>query len=383
MTQSIKTPGMNNTMAGQGLSDKMVAWTMSGEYRSAFTRLAAGFLSTLTDLGSWWQHAQKSKTTDESLSATGCSCPVATVSIQSARPKSTHSIPPGSWDSHMHVVDPETYLLAPGAVYRPKPHKLDEAVAFQASVGFYGMVLVQPSIYVYDNTCLLEALRQLGPERGRGVVSFSSEAIPNPEILREWHEIGVRGVRVNFSSVGKVASGGELEQLLLRYAEPCRRIGWVIQLYMPMSMLELLEPIVPKLGGVRICLDHIGNPSLDLATSNQDIQPYETQGFASLIRLLEAGNTFIKLSAPYRLLKDSAPGDEDRRLKPMVKEILRVAGRTRVIFATDWPHTRFEGLDIRPWIQTVVDLCGGDDQLLRCVFRLTAEELWDVTTKTT
>lgn len=166
-----------------------------------------------------------------------------------------------------------------------------------------------------------------------------------------------------------------LRELLLRYAEDCKPLGWVIQVYLPMYMIELLEPIVPELG-VRICIDHIGHPCLSEMSSNN---PYDIRGFKSLIRLLQGGRTFVKLSAPYRLLSNP---DNLSRLEPIAREILSVAGNRRVVFATDWPHTRYEGLDIRPWMEAVLDWCDGDEILIERLFRGNAEELWEVANPT-
>ncbi|KAI9148300.1 2-pyrone-4,6-dicarbaxylate hydrolase [Paramyrothecium foliicola] len=277
-------------------------------------------------------------------------------------------IPKNAWDSHVHVVDPIECPLAENAAYVPQRHQLDDLLSFQASVGFDNAVLVQPSIYGYDNTCMLNALRQLGPRRGRAVVTFEPSSI-STEILQQWHELGVRGVRINLSSVGEEADIADLRRLLLAYAEDCRPLNWIIQLYVPMRMIPDLEPIIPQLG-VRVCFDHMGDPDLGETPSKN---PYEIQGFRSLKSLLEGGSTFVKLSAPYRISNDTDYSD----LEPLAKELIRVAGRDRVMFATDWPHTRFEGLDITPWIDEVLNWCKGDQVLVDRLFRGNAEDFWN------
>ena len=50
----------------------------------------------------------------------------------------------------------------------------------------------------------------------------------------------------------------------------------------------------------------------------------------------------------------------------------------RVVFASDWPHTRFEGLDIKPFVKRVMEWCEWDERLIERVFRGNAEMLWDV-----
>ncbi|EGX95256.1 TIM barrel metal-dependent hydrolase, putative [Cordyceps militaris CM01] len=277
-------------------------------------------------------------------------------------------IPPGAWDSHMHILDPERYPLAKDALYHPNSYTLEQALSFESSVALDNIVLVQPSIYGNDNSCLLDALRVLGPHRARAVVGFEPSTT-SFETLREWHALGVRGVRVNLSSVGKRIGSDDLRDLLHSYAQHCRLMGWVIQIYIPMGMMPLLEPIVPDLG-VRVCIDHIGHPCLADMSSGD---PYDMHGFRSLVNLLKGGSTFVKLSAPYRLGSEANP----KNLEAVSKEIIRVAGNSRGVFATDWPHTRFEGLDIRPWMEAVLDWCGDDRGLVERIFRENARELWD------
>lgn len=264
----------------------------------------------------------------------------------------------------MHIVDPDHYPLASNAVYKPSRHTVAQAVAFEASVGASNIVIVQPSIYGNNNSCLLDALRTLGPSQARGVVAFDPDEI-TPATLREWHELGVRGVRLNLQSTGQTIPQHEMVAALRRYADIVRPLGWVVQLYIPLEMVTLLEQIMPTLD-VRICIDHMGSPKFP---SSGD--PLGVEGFGALVRLLQGGQTYVKMSAPYRMSKHQ---DYISDAEAMAREMLRVAP-TRVVFATDWPHTRFEGLDIRPWIGSVMDWCG-DEEVVDRVFRANAGDLW-------
>lgn len=286
-------------------------------------------------------------------------------------------IPPKSWDSHMHVVEPGRYPLAPDATYTPSPHTLSEALAFESSVGIANIVLVQPSIYGLDNSCMLDALRDLGPRHGRAVVSIDPEAPPPMKELREWHALGVRGVRLNLQSVGKKLSPEELKATLGKYADIVRPLGWVLQLYVSMETMSDLESIVPDLG-VKVCFDHFGSPSLppntvEMAEGRKgSFDPYSLTGFSSLVSLLRQGNVYVKISAPYRLSNDP----EMRELQAITKELIRVASN-RLVFATDWPHTRFEGIDVEPFMKACARWCA-DSELKEKLFRRNAEDLWDV-----
>ena len=257
-------------------------------------------------------------------------------------------------------------------------------MAFEAKLGFHNIVFVQPSCYGYDNAYLLQALTKLGPKHARGVVALDP-CTATARTLRGWHRLGVRGVRLNLKSVDKTMERGVFESLLIRYADLVRPLGWVLQMYVPMELVVWLEQIAPVLD-VKICLDHFGCPELSSNTSScsssasssssrgeTPLDPYEIPGFQSLINLLRVGKTYIKFSGAYRVSKDPHLRD----LTPLAIELLRVTGATRLVFATDWPHTRFNGLNIEPFIRQCIEWCNHDDVLVDRLFRRTAEELWD------
>jgi predicted TIM-barrel fold metal-dependent hydrolase len=270
----------------------------------------------------------------------------------------------------MHVVDLEYPLSSPA--YKPHAASLSDALTAESSLGISNLVFVQPSIYGNDNSCLLEAMESLGPQHARGVVAFDPATISKDELHR-WHHIGVRGVRVNLMSTGKTPSSKELSDLLWAYAEVIRPLDWVLQLYLDMENLPSLEDTIPNLG-VKVCLDHFASPWIPPnSKSRAPIDPYDLEGFDSLMSLLRQGNTYVKFSAAYRLSPD--PNSKD--VEAIAREILRVA-HGRAVFATDWPHTRFDGLDIAPYVQQCLDWCDGNSKRVERVFRKNAEELWDV-----
>ncbi|KAJ5948110.1 hypothetical protein N7466_001125 [Penicillium verhagenii] len=284
-------------------------------------------------------------------------------------------LPAQSWDSHMHVVEPQRFPVSKSAVYQPSVHTLADALAFESTVGVENLVLVQPSIYGTDNSCLLAALTKLGPSRGRGVVVVDPATTkPESELLDEWHALGVRGLRVNLQSVGKIMEQSELEETLLRHADIARHRNWIIEIYLPLKMVPALESIVPRLG-VNVCIDHFGSPELSLpqGENNTPFNSYSLPGFRSLITLLQAGNTYIKVSAPYRLTNDRT----QHQLKAMAREFL-AAAPDRTIYATDWPHTRFTGIDIAPFTEWCLDLCSDVPGLAEKLFRRNTERMLSV-----
>jgi predicted TIM-barrel fold metal-dependent hydrolase len=281
-------------------------------------------------------------------------------------------LPVDTWDGHMHFIDPKRYSLAKGAAYVPSIHSVWDAVTFEDTVGMKNVVAVQPSIYGNDNSAMLDAMKALGPERSRGVVVLDESTIQS-ETLHEWHALGVRGVRLNLSSTGQTPDIEVLKNTLRRYADIVQPLGWMVQIYVSMDLLPALESIIKSLD-VKICFDHFANPSKPSNPSPRSpstpFDPYSITGFSSLIRMLQYGNTFVKFSAPYRM------DLENDQLEAVALEILRVQN-DRVVFATDWPHTRFEGLDIKAFQEDCLGWAE-DAGCVEKVFSLNAKTLWDV-----
>ncbi|USW48604.1 Putative metal-dependent hydrolase [Septoria linicola] len=278
-------------------------------------------------------------------------------------------IPRGTWDTHMHVVDPIAFPLDKKAQYQPAAHSLQQADSFLGELGIENMVIVQPSIYGNDNSCTLSGLRELSPKRGRAVVQFEPASTSRAQ-LQEWHDLGARGVRLNFKSVGASPTSAELEESLRAYAEAIRPFGWPLELYIGMENVPLLESFVINLG-VKVIIAHYGHPSNDvLATATT---AHEVPGFDALKRLLKGGNVWVKLSAGYRLSRDA----KSPLVESLCREILR-ARADRCLFATDWPHTRFDGIDVAPFIENVLDCIEEEGVSLSQVLVDNAREVFDV-----
>ena len=158
----------------------------------------------------------------------------------------------------------------------------------------------------------------------------------------------------------------------MAYSDVIRRLDWVLEVYIPLKMATILERIVPELG-VKVCIDHFGQPTLPTPyDSSKAVKPYDLPGFASLINLLQ-GDTWVKMSGQYRISKDP----EMRDLEPIAMELLKMAPN-RVVFATDYPHTRFKDIDSIPFIEACFRWSGEGTGLAEKLFVKNAEQLWDV-----
>ncbi|KAF2442992.1 hypothetical protein P171DRAFT_363983 [Karstenula rhodostoma CBS 690.94] len=240
---------------------------------------------------------------------------------------------------------------------------------FESTIGISKVVLVQPSIYGDDNSCLLDALKAIGTGSGRGVVGINLDTI-DMSTLEAWHKLGVRGVRLNLKSTDVQFTEESLKDLLKRYADVIRPLDWVLELFIGMEAMPILESAAGSLG-VRTVIAHCGAPKLPVVNDTvYPLDPYKLLGFQSLVNLLQSGNTWIKFSAAYRF----DPDPEMRGIEAIACELLKKAGN-RVVFASDWPHTRFDGLDVRPFVERCMDWTDAAG-LTEEVFALNAQELW-------
>ena len=280
-------------------------------------------------------------------------------------------MPADAWDCHMHVTSPD-YPLAANAAYKPALHDIKHAMAFEKTVGVRNVVLVQPSIYGNDNNCLLDALKAIGPRHGRGVIGIDPDAPIDFAMLEGCDELGVRGVRLNLKSTNVEFTEESLRVMLEKYARIVKDIGWVLELFIGMENMPVLEKVSGNLG-VQLCIAHFGAPRLPPVHERaQPFDPYHVRGFRALVNMLERGDVWVKFSAAYRFDQDP----EMRGIEAMARELLVRAGN-RVIFATDWPHTRFDGLDVRPFVERCLQWTD-EVGLTEKVFTLNAKELWDV-----
>ena len=223
----------------------------------------------------------------------------------------------GACDCHIHVYD-DAHALAPNATFTP-PHA--PAAAYrdvQRALGTTRVIVVQPTGYGFDNRCTLAAIHQLGAG-ARGI------AVVPPDVtdaeLGRLHEAGVRGVRYMMLA-GGLLPWASLENMAAHIAD----LGWNINLQLDGRDLPAHEALLRRLPS-RLVIDHIGK-------FLGPVQP-ESAAFASLLRLLDAGHCWVKLSAPYESSRSGPPSYAD--VAPLVRT-LALHRLDRCLWASNWPH---------------------------------------------
>ena len=90
-------------------------------------------------------------------------------------------------------------------------------------------VIVQPSFYGTDNSCLLDTLDVVG-NRARGVVMIES-GIKDSE-LQEFHRRGVRAVRLDLFKRARLPPA-KIQAYILETEARVKPLGWHLQFYAP------------------------------------------------------------------------------------------------------------------------------------------------------
>jgi predicted TIM-barrel fold metal-dependent hydrolase len=205
--------------------------------------------------------------------------------------------------------------------YTPPPASADELSALQKTLHLSRVVIVQPSVYGTDNSCTLDGMRRLG-KRARGVAVI--DAATDADALASMHEAGIRGVRVNLATSGE-NDPDVARRNLLAAAERVAPLGWHVQVYTGLDVVTALADDLAKLP-VPIVFDHFGGAQ---ASGGLD-QP----GWDVLLRLVESGKAYVKVSGHYRSSL-AAPAYAD--MAPYARALI-AANADRIVWGTDWPH---------------------------------------------
>lgn len=257
--------------------------------------------------------------------------------------------PPKTCDAHFHIYNSK-FPAAANASLIPPDASVGDYRRLKERLGFERSVIVQPSTYGTDNSCLLEALAELGDAaRGIAVVDTS---VTDAE-LKRLDASGIRGIRFNLGRAG-ATTVDMIEPLSKRVAD----LGWHIQVHMKGDDIAKHAALFQGLP-VTIVFDHLGRIPQPDGTAHP--------AFKVVADLLEKGKAYTKLSSIYQDTLVGAPTYED--MGTLAKAFLALAPE-RVLWATDWPHPS-PGKSGKPDDALLLDLCAkwaGDDATRQKIF---------------
>ncbi len=228
----------------------------------------------------------------------------------------------GVTDCHVHIIGPQSkYPMVEKRAYTPPEASVAQLKAMHAKLGITRTVLVQPSFYGFDNSCMMDALKELGNNaRAVAVVPLTIA----DAALRDMDAKGVRGVRLNLETAGN-RDPKAARDMLLAYEKKVAPLNWHIQVYTAISVIQQLVTTIADMK-VPVVVDHYGQPNAAEGYS---------RGMAALVDLVHARKAYVKLSAPYRVSK-AAPDYKD--VRPLAQTLIYNA-RDRMLWGSDWPHT--------------------------------------------
>lgn len=233
------------------------------------------------------------------------------------------AMPPGACDAHAHICGPiESHPYSARRIYTPPDAPLTAYRHLLGTLGVERAVLVQPSVYGTDNSVMLGAMVELGRKHCRAVAVVDDDIAI--EALAQLDQAGVRGVRVN---VVDVAEGkGVLPMAALsRLASRVQRFGWHVEFLMHADEYPDLDRQFADFP-VDIVLGHLGYMKTDRGLADP--------GFQAMLRLMQRGKCWVKLTGPYRISTQSLPHADTVAYARALLE----AAPGQVVWGTDWPH---------------------------------------------
>ncbi|HEY6618793.1 MAG TPA: amidohydrolase family protein [Steroidobacteraceae bacterium] len=240
----------------------------------------------------------------------------------------TFRLPAGAWDVHVHIFGPaERYSHVEKPHYTLPDGTLAQYRNLMPRLGIEKFVIVQPSFYGCDNSCLLDTLDEIG-DRARGVVMIGPD-ITDAE-LDGFHRRGVRAVRLDLFKRAREPVAA-IKTYIKHIAARVSPLGWHLQFYAPGYVVRDLIPFFRTLP-LDLVIDHMGYMLEEDGLRSTD--------FSALLDLLGAGHCFLKLSGAYRIAK--LRGYE--YVEPVAKAIVERAAE-RALWGSDWPHISYSDRD--------------------------------------
>jgi predicted TIM-barrel fold metal-dependent hydrolase len=222
-------------------------------------------------------------------------------------------------DSHTHIWEEGMPL-----VDNPRHHPSYEFTVEQylATLDAHGVrygVLAAASLFGTYNDYTIAAVRT--HKRLRGTVILDPTA--DQYTMKQMKDDGIVGVRLPWISLATIPAidSYEYRRLLRRIAD----LDWHVHLHVGLGRLPAILPHV-EASGAKIVIDHFGYPDPKLGIA--------CPSFQAVLRSIDTGRTWVKLSAGYRVGRTAA--------KEYARELLKTAGPERLVWGSDAPFAGFE-----------------------------------------
>ena len=231
--------------------------------------------------------------------------------------------PPGACDTHIHLFGPAAkYRFAPDSPYIAHDAPPETFMALQDTLGMSTAVIVSPGGYGRNYSLLADVLTKY-PKRFRGIALLRDDT-PSSEIGR-LTALGVRGMRMMSHKRGQ-----HVPNYSPKIAARVHEHGWHIQFY-PHGT-DIVD-YADKLLALRndIVLDHFASIPADGGTEQPAVK--------AVLRMLDTGRVWLKLSGPMRCTPSDMPYAS---VTPLAQLFVKHAPE-RMVWGSDWPHVNLDG----------------------------------------
>lgn len=223
-------------------------------------------------------------------------------------------------DTHAHIYH-SGMPLAGDAWHQPAGEaRLEDYLACLDRAGIDRAVLAAASLFGTNNTYALAATAAEPRLRTTLIVDPDTDTA----LLRDMAAAGAVGVRLQWRSTPEPL---DLDSpVWRRFLRRVADLGWHVQLHdngwrLP-GAIERIEA-----SGAPLVIDHFGRPDQTKGVS--------CPGFQAVLRAVERGNTWVKLSGDFRV-------GPDAMVRELADALLRHAGPERLFWGSDWPFAAFE-----------------------------------------
>ncbi|MEJ1962044.1 MAG: amidohydrolase family protein [Gammaproteobacteria bacterium] len=235
-------------------------------------------------------------------------------------------------DAHAHIFTNDMPMSS-SAWFRPSyEFTAEQYLAALDAHGIHFGVISGISIFGLYNDYMLEQLRKHKRLRGTAIVAPNTDRY----VLERMKADGVVGVRLQLTRRKELPdlANEEYQLLLRRLADLDLHVEVVVEGARWPAVLPKLEA-----SGAKIVIDHFGHPSPDKGAN--------CPGFQAVLRSVEKGRTWVKLSAAYRLTWAEA-GQSTRDpasvalARDVASSLLSNAGPERLVWGSDCPFVGHE-----------------------------------------
>lgn len=223
-------------------------------------------------------------------------------------------------DTHFHVYTRDMPLDGGAWHSPPEDASIERMIRTLDEHGVLFGVMSAASLFGDYNEYTRLAMRRHKRLRGTAIVRPTTDVYT----LEKMRDDGFVGIRFQWRYLKELPDLKAPEyRLLLRRVKD---LGWHIHLHDNSPRLAPVMEII-EAAGIPLVIDHFGRPDQKLGVN--------CPGFKAILAAIERGNTWVKLSAGFRM-------EPPALAKEYAAALLKVAGGERLFWGSDWPFAAFE-----------------------------------------